>query len=432
MPMGSGIRRTPRSWVVALATMAAALGNGGLFGGPPLERGCVETLPSLPIALSNNAVASVDNGDGTFSLYSFMGITDPTDEGSISAASFRFDWPGIGWAPIADAPRLNGLAKIGANAVVVAGEVYLVGGYTVTRFFEVTEHRLFRYDADVDMYTELAEVPVEVDDTVACVYEDRYLYLVSGWHGPLSRNVPNVQVYDTQTDTWEQATAIPGPGTGLFGHAGAIIGDRIVYMDGVRSVGGFPISDRVFVGRIDPDETGDVTSIEWQEVAAHPGLPTYRAAGSQGGTGDGRFVLLGGTDNPYNFNGTGYNGQPAHPLAQLLTYEPSADTWTSLDVFGPHVPTMDHRGLVRLDDGWATMGGMTGPGQSTDAVYHLRLTEEVTGDLNCDGVTGVGDLLIMFANWGPCPDPPAWCPADLDDDGVVGISDLLLLFANWG
>ena len=54
------------------------------------------------------------------------------------------------------------------------------------------------------------------------------------------------------------------------------------------------------------------------------------------------------------------------------------------------------------------------------------------GDLNGDGIVGTGDMLIMFANWGPCPDPPDDCPADLNGDGTVGIADLLILFANWG
>jgi hypothetical protein len=52
-------------------------------------------------------------------------------------------------------------------------------------------------------------------------------------------------------------------------------------------------------------------------------------------------------------------------------------------------------------------------------------------DLNCDGVVDVGDLLIMFDNWGKCPDPDD-CPADLNGDGVVDVGDLLILFDNWG
>ena len=61
--------------------------------------------------------------------------------------------------------------------------------------------------------------------------------------------------------------------------------------------------------------------------------------------------------------------------------------------------------------------------------------EPVVGDLDGDGRVGVADLLILFANWGPCPDcgmPGGECPADLDGDCFVGVADLLILFAHWG
>jgi hypothetical protein len=53
------------------------------------------------------------------------------------------------------------------------------------------------------------------------------------------------------------------------------------------------------------------------------------------------------------------------------------------------------------------------------------------GDLNHDGVVDVADLLILFDNWGECPDPDD-CPADLNGDGIVNVADLLILFDNWG
>lgn len=51
------------------------------------------------------------------------------------------------------------------------------------------------------------------------------------------------------------------------------------------------------------------------------------------------------------------------------------------------------------------------------------------GDLDSDGSVGVSDLLLVLAQWGPCP--PA-CFADVDGDNAVGILDLLLLLAQWG
>jgi len=379
-------------------------------------------LPSLPIAVSNNAVTSVDHGDGTTTIYSFMGIINPLDEDTITPLSFRITLPDGAWESIADAPLLNGLSKIGANAVTVAGEVYLVGGYSVDGFSETTEHRLFRYDVDADSYVELAEIFFEVDDTVTGVYLDRYLYTVSGWHGPSNDNIRFVQVYDTQTDDWSFASSIEQPLPGLFGHAGTVIGDRIIYMDGVNTAGGFLISDRVFVGRIDPRNVGDATEIVWVEVDSHPGLPTYRAAGSQGGADDDKMLLIGGTDNPYNFDGMGYDGNPSLPLDQLLTYDPVTNEWETIIVAGKRPPTMDHRGLVRAGDTWVIVGGMTAPGVTTDQVWRLtRGTTPLPGDLDGSGIVDLADYAVFQSCFtgpggGPVGDDCAPADADLDDD----------------
>lgn len=56
----------------------------------------------------------------------------------------------------------------------------------------------------------------------------------------------------------------------------------------------------------------------------------------------------------------------------------------------------------------------------------------LSGDLDDDGQVGTTDLSILLAAWGPCPSPPAPCPADLDGDGLVSTADLLVLLANWG
>ena len=39
------------------------------------------------------------------------------------------------------------------------------------------------------------------------------------------------------------------------------------------------------------------------------------------------MLLVGGSDNPYNFDGNGYNGQPSFPLDQILSYDPIAGDW---------------------------------------------------------------------------------------------------------
>ncbi len=43
-----------------------------------------------------------------------------------------------------------------------------------------------------------------------------------------------------------------------------------------------------------------------------------------------------------------------------------------------------------------------------------------------------GLLLALLPAWGSCARPcPPFCSADLDEDCQVGIGDLLMLLANW-
>lgn len=379
-------------------------------------------LPSLPEPISNNAVTSVDHGDGTWTLYSFMGIRPPaTGLASATLNSYKLDWPGGVWELIADAPEdSRGRAKVAASAVTVAGEVYLIGGYSPGRP-EITEKRLFRYEPDTDTYTQLADVPFEVDDTVPAVYMDRYIYLISGWHGPINDNTTRVQLYDTHHDTWQQATPIPGPADGLFGHAGGISGNTLLYIDGSVSDGGFVISDSTYKGTIDPN---DSTLITWQMLPAHPGSPTYRAAGSLGATPNGSILIVGGTDNPYNISGNGYDGQPSTPLNQVLAYHAPQDRWVTLHISPPRTTTMDHRNLAPLADGWALIGGMTGPNEATGECWLLTL-EPCRADLSGDGLVDESDLDIWIAAYfAQSPE------ADQNRDGSITPADFSAFIAH--
>jgi hypothetical protein len=55
----------------------------------------------------------------------------------------------------------------------------------------------------------------------------------------------------------------------------------------------------------------------------------------------------------------------------------------------------------------------------------------VEGDVDGDGVVNVEDLVAVVLAWGPCPEPPAPCPADLDGDGSVDVEDLTAVILHW-
>ncbi len=93
------------------------------------------------------------------------------------------------------------------------------------------------------------------------------------------------------------------------------------------------------------------------------------------------------------------------------------------DFFGRSVATSGDIALVGAPR-WSEV-----PGRSY--VFNL---DPIPGDLDCDAIVGVADLLLLLAAWGPCADcdTPLGCPADLNDDCTVGVSDLLILLDNWG
>jgi hypothetical protein len=326
-----------------------------------LER--VEAVPDLPVPVTNNAVVSLEAGGREF-LISFAGLGAEKEHDDTHARTFVFDSEAGEWIEAPAVP--GGVGRLAAAAVAVGELAYVFGGYSVSGDgTEVSTPWVHAFDPLSGEFAELAPMPVPVDDAIAVVYADRYIYLVSGWHD--FGNVNLVQRYDVVEDLWDQAT--PTPGRAVFGHAGGITGNKIVYCDGVAIE---PHEDRrrdfvanaeCFLGIIDADEP---RRIDWREIEAHPGKPRYRMAAA-GMTEEGGVIFVGGSDNPYNYDGMGYNGVPSSPMADAILYKVESGSWQEIDVSGP--ATMDHRGLVFFEGGWVTVGGMADD-------------QQVTGDVN--------------------------------------------------
>jgi hypothetical protein len=60
-------------------------------------------------------------------------------------------------------------------------------------------------------------------------------------------------------------------------------------------------------------------------------------------------------------------------------------------------------------------------------VLEVVFQAPLSGDANGDGAVNVDDLLVVLAQWGPCPG----CQGDVDCDGDVDVNDLLLVLGNW-
>ena len=305
----------------------------------------------LPDPVSNNAVAML-KVHGQLLLFSFMGIGVKKTADAITNTAFSLDAKDGTWSAIHAVPGTVG--RIGAVAAAARDQVFLFGGYVVDEQNRgMTVPDVGMYEPARDRWSRQADLPLPLGDSVAGVYRDRYIYLVSGRsNGDV---VSNVQVFDVEKNRWSQATPIPG--APVFGHAGALVGDTILYVDGARKNPGntprYVASDESWMGKIDHH---DPKNIQWRKLLNHPGAARYRI-GAGGSEKDEKIYFAGGTDNPYDYNGIGYDGKPSEPSPVAFDFNLRTGKWETIDENTPD-PTMDHRGLLVTHEGLVLIGGM--------------------------------------------------------------------------
>ncbi len=331
----------------------------------PTTAGAWSTLKPLYDPVSNNAVASLHQGKRTF-LFSFMGIGSKRTWDAVTPDAWSYDTLSGEWVQLPAVPGQAG--RLAAAAAGVNDRVFLFGGYTVdAQGNEVSLSSVDIFDLKARGWRRGSDIPVPVDDMAIGIYRNRHIYLISGWSQ--HDNVRHVQVYDSEKDRWHQATPIAG--TPVFGHAGAIAEDTIVYVGGAfRNPNGasprYVASHEAWMGKID---RGDPTKITWTKLPAPPSRARYRIAAGASGR---RIVFSGGTDNPYNYNGIGYDGRPSEPVATTFVWSLDRNGWELLP--DNPVPTMDHRGLAPTRDGLVLMGGMEAGHKVSNRLSLLRVT----------------------------------------------------------
>jgi N-acetylneuraminic acid mutarotase len=332
-----------------------------------LLSGCLlasESAPdTLPEAVSNNAVAMLKI-KGQIELFSLMGLGPKKTWESVSNQAYLIDADSGKANPIHSVPGPAG--RIGASAIGAANYLFLFGGYVLYRGGGMAVPDVGIYQPSADLWLRGTDMPVGVGDAVIGEYRDRYIYLIGGRsnQGPIA----DVQVYDVEKSQWAKATAIPNA---VFGHAGAIVGDTIVYIGGAQNnpAGDSPrwvAAAECWRGKIDRH---DFRRIEWTKLPSHPGTAQFRIAAG-GSEKDEMIYFSGGTDNPYDFNGMGYDGKPAEPSPVTFAFNLHNGKWETLDD-NTSDPTMDHRGLLVTKEGLVIIGGME-KGQQVTAKIQLR------------------------------------------------------------
>lgn len=346
-----------------------------------LAAGCAHSLPPpLPEARANNPVARTDSG----LWFTGLGIAGHRTWRDLRADGWVFrEGVDEDWVAVPALPAFEGLAgRLGSHAAVIDERIHVIGGYTVAEdHSERSTPGIYRLEFDPDPgWNRVAIMPVPVDDAVALVHADRFLYLVSGWSD--TGNVNLVQVWDSQEDVWRQAE--PWPGAPVFGHAGGLVADTFVICGGARieypadGPRRFPESDECWQGTIRPD---DRYRLDWKPLPPMPGGARYRAAAA-GLEHDGvsRVVFVGGANRPYNYDGQGYDGLPAVPFETPVSYNLDDGRWQC------HEPvpeaTMDHRGLLQAGEVLITVGGMNALREATAAVRAVGLSPPVSCQVN--------------------------------------------------
>jgi N-acetylneuraminic acid mutarotase len=329
-------------------------------------------IPNLPVAITNNAVALVHK-DNNFEMYSFNGLLSGKTWQEITNKGYRYsdgEWNQI------TMPKQS-LPVLASTAVSIDSNVYLIGGYTVNeKGEEKSVAEIFKLDTIKQEWSVVTVMPVPVDDTVALVYANRYIYLVSGWHDV--DNVNLVQVYDIKLNKWFNASPFPAPA--VFGHAGGIIDNEMVICDGVKVVpkdNNIEGSKRAFVSspvcKIGTIQELHPDKIDWIDMPHHSTIAYYRMAATAD-IKDNRIVFVGGSDNPYNYNGIGYNGVPSEASNLIHIFDLKTNRWKShADIINK---TMDHRSLLSDKENFYIIGGMINSQAVSNKIVKFKIEDK--------------------------------------------------------
>ncbi|MDX1676474.1 galactose oxidase [Arsukibacterium sp.] len=312
-------------------------------------------IPDLPEPVSNNSVASATIRGKTY-IISAMGIGPGKQHNDLHNKVWMHTLGEFGWTelpPVPSKQRLQGRAA--ASAVALNNSFFIFGGFTISADgSKQTATDSYRLDPVTQRYTRLNDMPVPVDDAVALPYQNRYIYLASGWsdHG----NVNLLQLFDNFTQRWSQAT--PFPGKPVFGLAGGIIDNTLLLCDGIAieyphaKPRNFVAEPACWQGTIGSNPN----QISWQKVGHPTGKARFRMAATGAEiNGEPVIIFVGGSQLGYHYNGIGFNGKSAIPSSEVWIYSVSRQQWrTAAD----SVPVMDAHALLELNGEFYTLGGM--------------------------------------------------------------------------
>jgi N-acetylneuraminic acid mutarotase len=319
-------------------------------------------VPPLPKPVTSNAVAWLKGG---VEVYSLMGIGTKRTWDDVTNKMYVLSLKSGKWIEGKSVPGVAG--RLGTSAIGAKNKVYVFGGYVIDgQGGQFIVGDVNTYLADEHRWYRAADLPVPVDSAVVGSAHDRYIYLIGGRskHGPVNQ----VQVYDVERNTWIQAT--PFPGTPVFGHAGGVADDVIVFADGAKAnpsgTAGYIVSDECWMGKIDKK---DPYKIEWSKLPAHPGAGRFGIIAGAGER-DHRILFSGGATAPYDFKGLDAGGKSVHLSAVTFAFELHGERWETVSEDTEDVRA-DAHGIAFTPVGPFIIGGMSGDSTISGRVLGL-------------------------------------------------------------
>lgn len=203
------------------------------------------------------------------------------------------------------------LAVNHAQAVVSAGKIYLVGGFTGNYPEEPSLTHMLIYDPATDRWQVGAEIPKDRRrGSAGTVEHDGVLYLVGGnTRGHMRGYVPWLDAFDTRTQQWTQLPDAPR----ARDHFHAVVIDGNVYAAGGRRSA--HESGNTLAQTISEVDVYDIRRGTWRVAPA--ALPTPRA-GAAAIAHAGQLLIMGGES---------MRQVKAHD--EVEAFDPATSTWTT-------------------------------------------------------------------------------------------------------
>ncbi|MBK9190187.1 MAG: hypothetical protein IPM77_01120 [Crocinitomicaceae bacterium] len=328
-------------------------------------------LDTMPFPITNNAVAFGTNSGNPF-VYSFGGIDTTKIYSGINNNAYRYDVNLDIWTQISSVPVA--LPLIASSASSVKNKIYIIGGYHVySNGSETSSNEVIVFNPETNLYeSNGTNIPVPIDDQTQCVWRDSLIYVITGWSN--TTNVNNVQIYDPAMDTWTPGTSVPNLSAyKVFGSSGYIIGDTIYYFGGATTGFNFPAQKKLRKGIIDPLNPEQISWTLEEDAPEN----NYRSACLAHGN---NIFWIGGSSVSYNYNGIAYNGSGGvEPLFQITRYNAGSKNW--YEGTGAPYGQMDLRGAAQTSsESWIICGGMESGQQVSNRTFLLTY-DPLTGNI---------------------------------------------------